>query len=127
MKILVTGGAGFIGSNFIRHLLASQSDVVVVNFDKLTYAGNAENLAGIAGDHRYSFICGDITDSQAVSGVLAKGADALVNFAAETHVDRSIEDASPFLQTNVLGTHCLLEAARKVRLRSRAARTFCMG
>ena len=79
MKVLVTGGAGFIGSNFIRHLLASQCDVEVVNFDKLTYAGNAENLADIAGNRRYSFVHGDISDPQAVSNTLSKGADAVVN------------------------------------------------
>ena len=116
MKILVTGGAGFIGSNFIRHLLRSQRDVEIVNFDKLTYAGNPESLADIASDHRYSLVCGDIVDSRIVNDVFTKGIDALVNFAAETHVDRSIEDASPFLRTNVLGTHCLLEAARKFHL-----------
>jgi dTDP-glucose 4,6-dehydratase len=116
LKIFVTGGAGFIGSNFIRHYLTSNREAEVVNFDKLTYAGNAENLEGIASNPRYLFVCGDIADPQTVSDALAKGADAVVNFAAETHVDRSIEDASPFLRTNVLGTHCLLEAARKVRL-----------
>jgi dTDP-glucose 4,6-dehydratase len=116
LKVLVTGGAGFIGSNFIRHLLRSRSDVTVANFDKLTYAGNPENLADVSGDPRYSFTCGDIADPPAVEDALSKGIDAVVNFAAETHVDRSIEDASPFLRTNVLGTHCLLEAARKFRL-----------
>jgi len=116
VKILVTGGAGFIGSNFIRHLLMSQRDVEIVNFDKLTYAGNPESLADIASDHRYSLVCGDIVDSRIVNDVFTKRIDALVNFAAETHVDRSIEDASPFLRTNVLGTHCLLEAARKFHL-----------
>ena len=84
MKLLVTGGAGFIGSNFIRHLLASRGEVEVVNFDKLTYAGNVENLADIAGNRRYSFVYGDITDPQAVGDAFAKGADAVVNFAAET-------------------------------------------
>ncbi|PYU72810.1 MAG: dTDP-glucose 4,6-dehydratase, partial [Acidobacteria bacterium] len=116
MKILVTGGAGFIGSNFIRYLLTSRREVEIVNFDKLTYAGNPESLADFASDHRYSLVCGDIADSRVVNDVFAKGIDALVNFAAETHVDRSIEDASPFLRTNVLGTHCLLEAARKFHL-----------
>jgi dTDP-glucose 4,6-dehydratase len=116
VKVLVTGGAGFIGSNFIRHMLISQHHVEIVSFDKLTYAGNPESLSDIASDPRYSFVRGDIADAQAVSGVFSKGIDALVNFAAETHVDRSIEDASPFLRTNILGTHCLLEAARKFRL-----------
>jgi dTDP-glucose 4,6-dehydratase len=116
VKLLVTGGAGFIGSNFVRLLLKSQRDVTVVNFDKLTYAGNPENLADLAEDPRYRFVKGDIADPYAVELVFQQGLDAVVNFAAETHVDRSIEDASPFLRTNVLGTHCLLEAARKFRL-----------
>jgi dTDP-glucose 4,6-dehydratase len=116
VKVLVTGGAGFIGSNFIRFLLISKRTSEVMNFDKLTYAGNPESLGEIANDPRYSFVRGDISDPQVVDEVFAKGVDALVNFAAETHVDRSIEDASPFLRTNVLGTHCLLEAARKFRL-----------
>ena len=116
MKILVTGGAGFIGSNFIRHLLSSRRDVSVVNFDKLTYAGNPESLSDLSSDSRYDFIRGDITDLADVSAVFQRGFDAVVNFAAETHVDRSIEDASPFLLTNVLGTQRLLEAARITKL-----------
>jgi dTDP-glucose 4,6-dehydratase len=116
LKILVTGGAGFIGSNFIRHLLSSRRDVSVVNFDKLTYAGNPESLSDLASDSRYDFMRGDITDLAAVSAVFQRGFDAVVNFAAETHVDRSIEDASPFLLTNVLGTQRLLEAARITKL-----------
>jgi len=116
LKLLVTGGAGFIGSNFIRHLLTSRRDIQIVNFDKLTYAGNPESLGDLAADPRYDFVRGDITDSAAVSQVFKPGFDALINFAAETHVDRSIEDASPFLRTNVGGTLCLLEAARAARL-----------
>ncbi len=116
MKILVTGGAGFIGSNFIRHLLHVRGDAEVLNFDKLTYAGNPESLADIASSPRYSFVRGDIADTVAVGQVFQSGLDAVVNFAAETHVDRSIEDASPFLRTNILGTQCLLEAAREFRL-----------
>ncbi|MGI0084718.1 MAG: dTDP-glucose 4,6-dehydratase [Nitrososphaerales archaeon] len=116
MRVLVTGGAGFIGSNFIRLLLTSRSDLEVVNFDKLTYAGNPESLADLAGNPRYSLVRGDVSNPEDVNAVFVKGIDALVNFAAETHVDRSIEDASPFLRTNILGTHCLLEAARKFRL-----------
>jgi len=116
LKILVTGGAGFIGSNFIRHLLSSRRDVSVVNFDKLTYAGNPESLSDLSSDSRYDFIRGDITDLADVSAVFQRGFDAVVNFAAETHVDRSIEDASPFLLTNVLGTQRLLEAARITKL-----------
>jgi len=116
MKVLVTGGAGFIGSNFVRHLLAPRRDVAIVNFDKLTYAGNPESLADIAEDPRYTFVRGDIADPHAVNEVFSRGFDSVVNFAAETHVDRSIEDASPFLNTNILGTHCLLEAARRFHL-----------
>ena len=116
MKILVTGGAGFIGSNFIRHLLGTRRNVGIVNFDKLTYAGNPESLSDLASDPRYDFVRGDISDSAAVSDVFKRGFDAVVNFAAETHVDRSIEDASPFLQTNILGAQCLLEAARARKL-----------
>lgn len=116
MKLLVTGGAGFIGSNFIRYLLTRRDDTGIVNFDKLTYAGNPENLADLADHPRYRFVRGDIADSRAVSELFAGGFDAVVNFAAETHVDRSIEDASPFLRTNVMGTHVLLESARQYRL-----------
>ncbi|MGB8495401.1 MAG: dTDP-glucose 4,6-dehydratase [Candidatus Acidiferrum sp.] len=116
MKVLVTGGAGFIGSNFVRYLLKSHRDVELFNFDKLTYAGNPESLADVADDPRYHFVCGDIADQHAVDKIFEHGFTALVNFAAETHVDRSIEDASPFLKTNILGTHCLLEAARRCKL-----------
>jgi dTDP-glucose 4,6-dehydratase len=116
LKVLVTGGAGFIGSNFIRCLLQARGDVEVVNFDKLTYAANPENLAVSSANPRYSFVHGDIADPSAVSQVFQSGLDAVINFAAETHVDRSIEDPSPFLRTNILGTQCLLEAARKTRL-----------
>ena len=116
MKLLVTGGAGFIGSNFIRLMLTSRRDVEVINFDKLTYAGNPESLADLANDPRHSLVRGDISDREAVDGVFSQGCDAVVNFAAETHVDRSIEDASPFVRTNVMGTQCLLEAAKRHRL-----------
>lgn len=116
MKLLVTGGAGFIGSNFIRHMLIARPGVHIVNFDKLTYAGNPESLSDLADDARYRFVRGDITDPAALADLFAAGFDALVNFAAETHVDRSIEDASPFLRTNVGGVLCLLEAARKTKL-----------
>jgi dTDP-glucose 4,6-dehydratase len=116
LKLLVTGGAGFIGSNFIRHLLATRPDIHVVNFDKLTYAGNAESLSDLVSDPRYRFIRGDIADASAVGELFTLNFDALVNFAAETHVDRSIEDAAPFLRTNVGGVMCLLEAARKAEL-----------
>ena len=116
MKLLVTGGAGFIGSNFVRHLLVARNDIQILNLDKLTYAGNLENLDSVAKDSRYSFVQGDVVDAKQVNEVMAGGFDAVVNFAAETHVDRSIEDASPFVRTNVMGTQVLLEAARKARL-----------
>jgi len=116
MKILVTGGAGFIGSNFIRHLLHVRGDVEIINFDKLTYAGNPESLADVTSSPRYSLLRGDIADAEAIEQVCKGGLDAVVNFAAETHVDRSIEDASPFLRTNIVGTQCLLEAARRFHL-----------
>jgi len=113
MKILVTGGAGFIGSNFIRHMLLQRKHVDIVNFDKLTYSGNLENLADLAENSHYQFIRGDITDAASVAKIMANGFDAVVNFAAETHVDRSIENAAPFLHSNVMGTLTLLEAVRK--------------
>ena len=112
MKLLVTGGAGFIGSNFIRYLLAEHADVRVANLDALTYAGNLENLADLADNTRYRFVRGDIGDVPLLSDLL-RGVDAVAHFAAETHVDRSIESAEPFLRTNVLGTQALLEAARR--------------
>ncbi len=112
MKILVTGGAGFIGSAFVRHMLKEHSDVQVVNFDALTYAGNLENVAEVAHDPRYSFIKGDIGDAAAVEAAL-KGVDAVVHFAAETHNDRSVLDPTIFFRTNVLGTQVLLEGCRK--------------
>ncbi len=109
--ILITGGAGFIGSNFIRYLL-ERYDYNVVNFDKLTYAGNLDNLLDVEGDARYRFVHGDICDTVAVEAVIA-GADAVVNFAAESHVDRSLVDPGAFIQTDVYGVFVLLEAARK--------------
>lgn len=111
MKILVTGGAGFIGSNFIRYLLAHHDDRVV-NFDKLTYAGNLENLADLEGESRYEFVKGDISDPERVDEAMS-GVDGVINFAAETHVDRSILSAADFVRTDVVGTHVLLEAARR--------------
>lgn len=115
MRLLVTGGAGFIGSHFVRHILSTYPSYEVVNFDKLTYAGSLENLKDLEGNPRYSFVKGDISDAAAVEGVM-KGIDVTLNFAAETHVDRSIESAAPFLQSNVMGTHVLLEAARKHKI-----------
>ena len=116
MKVLVTGGAGFIGSNFIRLFLTTRPDAEIINFDKLTYAGNPESLADIAENPRYRFIQGDIAEPRDLEEAFQLRPDAVVNFAAETHVDRSIEDASPFLRTNIFGTQCLLEAARRHQL-----------
>ncbi len=116
MKLLVTGGAGFIGANFIRYLLSQRPDVELTNLDKLTYAGNLENLADVADNLRYRFVRGDIADAALVNELVGSRFDAVVNFAAETHVDRSIEDACPFIRTNIVGTHTLLEAARTHRL-----------
>jgi len=116
-KILVTGGCGFIGSNFVLHLLRTRKDVQVINLDKLTYAGNLANLSDIEGDPRHRFVRGDICDEALVGRLLADGADTIVNFAAETHVDRSIQDSAPFILTNVGGTHALLAAARKNKVR----------
>src|SRR5262245_3293646 len=99
-NILVTGGCGFIGSNFIRHLLDTDSQVSVVNLDLLTYAGNPANLADLTGSVRYRFIQGDIANRDVVRQVMGKGVDAVVHFAAESHVDRSIHDSGPFLRTN---------------------------
>lgn len=110
---LVTGGAGFIGSNFILHLMLNQPDTRVVNLDKLTYAGNLENLRQVEGDPRHTFIRGDICDRALVTRVFAENPiDCVVNFAAESHVDRSIESPEPFIHTNVLGTAVLLDCAR---------------
>jgi dTDP-glucose 4,6-dehydratase len=111
MRILVTGGAGFIGSNFIRMYMERHEDCEIVNLDKLTYAGNPENLRDVEHDRRYSFVKGDICDREAVDPLMDI-VDAVVNFAAETHVDRSIGDSSGFVQTNVFGVHVLLESAR---------------
>jgi dTDP-glucose 4,6-dehydratase len=113
MRWLVTGGLGFIGSNFVRLVLRERPDVQVVNLDAMTYAGNPANLADVAADARYRFVKGDICDSQAVREAIADGVDAIVNFAAETHVDRSILDPEAFLRTDILGTHVLLEAVRE--------------
>ena len=113
MKILVTGGAGFIGSNFIRYMLGEHPDYEIVNLDLLTYAGNLENLADLEDQKNYRFVRGDIADLALLDGLFADGVDGVVNFAAESHVDRSIEDPAHFLHTNVLGTQALLETARR--------------
>jgi dTDP-glucose 4,6-dehydratase len=111
MRVLVTGGAGFIGSQFVRDLLDEGAEVLVL--DKLTYAGNLANLAG----YRYEFVHGDIADPDVLARVLP-GVDVVVNFAAETHVDRSIADSAAFLRTNVLGVQCLLDGARSAGVRT---------
>ncbi len=114
-RVLVTGGAGFIGSAFVRYLLA-RDDAEVIVLDKLTYAGNLANLSSVADDPRYRFIRGDIADPAAVAEAMA-GCDAVVNFAAETHVDRSIMEPGAFIMTDVYGTYVLLEAARQAGVR----------
>ncbi len=116
MKLLVTGGAGFIGSNFIHYILQEHTQWQVTNLDKLTYAGNLDNLKDVENEPGYHFIKGDIVDRELADELLSHGFDAIINFAAETHVDRSILDVSPFLETNVKGTQVLLEGARKYRV-----------
>ncbi|MBI5182614.1 MAG: dTDP-glucose 4,6-dehydratase [Nitrospirae bacterium] len=116
MILLITGGAGFIASNFIRYILKNHKGYKVINLDKLTYAGNLENLLDIEKNKRYRFVKGDIADRRLINR-LAKGADVIINFAAESHVDRSIIDSSDFIQTNVVGTQILLEAAREARIK----------
>lgn len=113
MRLLITGGAGFIGSNFIRHILTNYPDYKIINFDKLTYAGNLENLKDIENESNYKFIKGDICDEKAVDKIVSQGIDVIVNFAAETHVDRSILGAESFIKTDIFGTYVLLEAAKK--------------
>lgn len=115
-KILITGGAGFIGSNFIRYMLG-QYKYRLINLDLLTYAGNLDNLAGLEQHPGYTFVRGDIVDQKQVEEILAGGVEAVVNFAAESHVDRSIEDATEFIRTNVQGTQVLLDLARKYGVR----------
>ncbi len=111
MKLLVTGGAGFIGSNFIRYWLANHPDDEITNLDKLTYAGNRDNLKDIEGNANYHFMVGDITNIDIVRRTVEQ-CDVIVHFAAESHVDRSIVDAGEFVRTNVLGTQILLQAAK---------------
>jgi dTDP-glucose 4,6-dehydratase len=116
MKILVTGGAGFIGSNFLKHILAQYPHYKIVNLDKLTYAGNLDNLSDVEDNPSYRFIKGDICDQSLVERVVEDKIDVIINFAAETHVDRSIYDPKIFVGTNVLGTQVLLESALKFKI-----------
>ncbi|MDL1876910.1 NAD-dependent epimerase/dehydratase family protein, partial [Cytophagia bacterium CHB2] len=111
-KILVTGGAGFIGSNFVHYLLRKNDDVEIINLDKLTYAGNLENLRDIKGNPNYRFVKGDICDAGLVDELMV-GVDVVVNFAAESHVDRSIGGPDAFIRTDVFGAFILLDAARR--------------
>lgn len=113
IEILVTGGAGFIGSNFIRYILREYPDQEVTNLDKLTYAGNLENLKHCESNHRYQFVKGDIANREVVGEILKRGFNVIVNFAAESHVDRSILDSSPFIETNIKGTQVLLEGIKQ--------------
>jgi dTDP-glucose 4,6-dehydratase len=116
-SLCVTGGSGFIGSNFIRLMLAEHPGLKVLNIDKLTYAGNPENLADVAGDPRYTFARGDIADRTFLEQTLSQTpVDAVINFAAESHVDRSILDSGPFIQTNVVGTQTLLDVCRELKI-----------
>jgi dTDP-glucose 4,6-dehydratase len=112
MRLLVTGGLGFIGSNFVRYVLDARPACRVTNLDLLTYAGNPANLADLEGEPRYRFVKGDVAEAEDIARATDGGPDAIVNFAAESHVDRSILAAAPFVRTNVLGTMTLLDAAR---------------
>ena len=111
IDVLVTGGAGFIGSNFVRHALAEHADWRITTLDMLTYAGRAETLRDVMDHPRHDFVRGDVAD-RVVAGALVERSEIVVHFAAETHVDRSIADADRFIRTDVLGTFVLLEAAR---------------
>ena len=113
-NLLITGGAGFIGSNFVHHIMDTYPDYQVVVFDKLTYAGNLDNLKELGTDPRYTFVQGDICDAEAVNQVMREyRIDTIVNFAADTHVDRSLIDPGTFIQTDVYGTYVLLEAVKE--------------
>ena len=113
MKLLITGGLGFMGSNFIRHLLKTYPAYQIVNLDKMTYAGNPANLKDAANNPRYRFIKGDIANATDVDSAIGEGVDAIINYAAETHVDRSILNPRAFVETDVLGTYALLEAVKR--------------
>lgn len=113
MKLLVTGGAGFIGSNFVLYMLKQHPNYQIINVDALTYAGNLENLKSVEGNPNHTFIKADITEAKAMDALIGQGVDVIVNFAAESHVDRSILEPDIFVKTNVLGTQVLLDAAKK--------------
>jgi dTDP-glucose 4,6-dehydratase len=113
--LLVTGGCGFIGSNFVRHLLATDPDCTIINFDALTYAGNLANLKDVANNPNYKFLKGDVTSRDDVRAAMSLGVTDVIHFAAESHVDRSIQDSGPFVKTNVIGTQILLDAAREFK------------
>jgi len=115
-KVLITGGAGFIGSNFVRYFLNKYPEISVINLDKLTYCGNLDNLKGLENNPNYEFVQGDICDEEKVMSLM-KQVDAAIHFAAESHVDNSIKDPFIFTRTNVLGTHILLEAANKCKIK----------
>jgi dTDP-glucose 4,6-dehydratase len=118
MRVLITGGCGFIGSNLVRHVLRHEPEANVVNFDLLTYAGNPANLADLSGDRRYQLVRGDVADRDTVRHLFRWGRfDSVLNLAAESHVDRSIHDSTPFIRTNVVGTQVLLDAAREFGVR----------
>ena len=122
-EVLVTGGAGFIGANFVHYLLGSDPTVRVVTLDKLTYAGSRASLAGLPDPHRHHFVHGDICDAELLRGLMQQHAiDTVVHFAAESHVDRSIAAPGTFVQTNVVGTYTLLQAAREAWANGRSAR-----
>ncbi|MCT4508402.1 MAG: dTDP-glucose 4,6-dehydratase [Tepidibacter sp.] len=116
-KILVTGGAGFIGSNFIRYILNKYEHYKIVNLDLLTYAGNLENLKDIEDDPNYEFIKGNIADIELVNNIVSNDIDYIINFAAESHVDNSIENPSIFIKTNIIGTQVLLDASKKYSIK----------
>ena len=113
MRLLVTGGLGFIGSNFIKNILTNHPDYEIINIDKIGIGANLDNLKDLKGEHRYNFIKGDILNPETVDNCL-NDCDVVINFAAETHVDRSIADPTPFIQSNIIGTFNLLEAERKL-------------
>ncbi|GMQ65172.1 dTDP-glucose 4,6-dehydratase [Vallitalea maricola] len=115
--ILVTGGAGFIGSNFIRYIINKYDDYRIINLDELTYAGNLDNLMDIEDNPNYVFVRGDISNIDTLNRIMEKGVDYIINFAAESHVDRSIDSSNAFIKTNVMGTQVLLDASKKYKIK----------